>query len=58
LALLHGGSCRVENATTGGARFIVELPGAVPVMPRSAEDVEHPGQVEHVVLPHEIGAPV
>ena len=54
LALLHGGSCRVENVTAGGARFIVELPGAVPV----SEDAEHPEHAGHVVLPHEIRAPV
>jgi signal transduction histidine kinase len=29
LALLQGGSCRVEGGAAGGARFIVELPDAV-----------------------------
>ena len=28
-AELHGGSARIEDAATGGARFVVELPGAV-----------------------------
>ena len=28
-AELHGGSAHVEDATTGGARFVVELPGQV-----------------------------
>jgi signal transduction histidine kinase len=28
-AELHGGSARIEDAPTGGARFVVELPGAV-----------------------------
>jgi signal transduction histidine kinase len=27
LVLAHGGSCRVEDAPEGGARFVVELPG-------------------------------
>lgn len=28
-AELHGGSARIEDAATGGARFVIELPGAV-----------------------------
>ena len=28
LVTLHGGTARVEDAPSGGARFIVELPGA------------------------------
>ena len=28
LVTLHGGTCRVDEAPTGGARFVVELPGA------------------------------
>ncbi len=30
LVTLHGGSVRVEDAPGGGARFVVELPGATP----------------------------
>ena len=28
LVTLHGGTCRVDEAPSGGARFVVELPGA------------------------------
>jgi signal transduction histidine kinase len=28
LVTLHGGTCRVDRAPSGGARFVVELPGA------------------------------
>ena len=28
-AALHGGSARIEDRDGGGARFVVELPGAV-----------------------------
>jgi signal transduction histidine kinase len=28
LAQMHGGTCRVEDSPRGGARFVVELPGA------------------------------
>ena len=54
LTLLHGGSYRVENATSGGARFIVELPGAVHAAPRANE---HPEHSEHAVVPHAFRTP-
>jgi signal transduction histidine kinase len=44
LALLHAGSCRVESGAAGGARFIVELPGAV-------------SATAQAVLPHGVRAP-
>ena len=53
LTRLHGGSCRVEAAATGGARFVVEIPGAVDAAPRT--DGAH---AEHHALPHQFRAPV
>jgi signal transduction histidine kinase len=44
LELLHAGSCRVESGAAGGARFVVELPGAVSAAPPAA-------------LPHGVRAP-
>jgi signal transduction histidine kinase len=32
LTHLHGGSCRVEDSPRGGARFVIELPGAEPAV--------------------------
>jgi len=36
LTTAHGGECRVEQAPAGGARFVVELPGAHRVEPPAA----------------------
>jgi signal transduction histidine kinase len=44
LTQLHGGSCRVESSAAGGARFIVELPGA---------SVRFDDRAERYPLPHE-----
>jgi signal transduction histidine kinase len=36
LVMRHGGACRVEESPRGGARFVVELPGATPAAPQAA----------------------
>lgn len=45
LVAAHGGSCRVETAPAGGARFVLELPGGArldPVRDRPASEVAWP----------------
>jgi signal transduction histidine kinase len=42
-AELHGGSAHVEDGATGGARFVVSLPGAVTRMAEPADDPARPG---------------
>lgn len=38
-AELHGGSARIEDAATGGARFVVELPGEVTPLGKATDGV-------------------
>jgi signal transduction histidine kinase len=42
LVRAHGGGCRVEEGVGGGARVVVELPGAVAAAAAPAETVEAP----------------
>jgi signal transduction histidine kinase len=41
-AELHGGSAHVEDAKTGGARFVVSLPGKVTPLAASEDALAEP----------------
>lgn len=54
IALLHGGTSRVAEAPGGGARFVLELPGArrtAPPAPRPAPEPTQPARREKEVEP-------